>query len=652
MAALIWLVIVFAAYFAGHKPFTPGTAVAVVRSVAYLLAALAVLSLAGGLGRRLLPVMDDSPLESMALQAALGLGILSATILVLGATLGLSSYLAWGCGILLAIFRSDVFAWWRSWAGLAQVWQAGGRMGKCLGILSLLILCATLLVALAPPLKFDSLVYHLALPAAYIQAGRVEYLPWNVFWGMPQLAEILYTWSMLLAGGVSALSAGACLGWMAGVVALVGMLGLASRRLGSLAAWVAVASLLAGATAATELGWGYVEWFTVLYGVAFLTALEHWQESRRLIWLLWCGVTGGMAFSSKYSAAALLLAGFALVAWRSLREAGWRRGVFNSGIMLLGAAAAASPWLMKNILATGNPLYPFLLPGGAMDDYRLELYQGVAVWGDWRAALLLPWEATITGYEGAPGFGAAVGPLLLGLGLIYLLRRWMDKPPEAGAALPMALLGLLIWAVAGRLVGLLIQTRLYMAFLPAFAMLAAGGFCILAELRLPGVRLGRVAGSLVVLALGFTTLQVGIEAISRGASQALVGVRSTEEYLSANLGWHVPAMQQVRDLPDGSMALMLWEPRGLYCLPRCHPDEILDRWLRDYRVYGSPEAVLSAWQLAGYTHLLVYRAGMDFVRQDDRRYTPAVWQALDALLAKLPAPLETGEAYSLYTLIP
>jgi len=31
MAALIWLVIVFAAYFARHKPFTPGTAVAVVR---------------------------------------------------------------------------------------------------------------------------------------------------------------------------------------------------------------------------------------------------------------------------------------------------------------------------------------------------------------------------------------------------------------------------------------------------------------------------------------------------------------------------------------------------------------------------------------------------------------------------------------------
>ncbi len=33
---------------------------------------------------------------------------------------------------------------------------------------------------------------------------------------------------------------------------------------------------------------------------------------------------------------------------------------------------------------------------------------------------------------------------------------------------------------------------------------------------------------------------------------------------------------------------MLWEPRSLYCLPVCSPDEILDRWRGDLRTWDDP----------------------------------------------------------------
>ncbi len=138
------------------------------------------------------------------------------------------------------------------------------------------MLAATLVVSLAPAVKFDALVYHLALPHGYLAAGRVNYNPQNIFWGMPQVGEMLYLWALALAGDQAA----SCLGWGAGVLALLGILGYTRSLVGAPAAWVAVASLLAGFTLAAELSWGYVDYFSLLFGFAFLVALQRWLLCR------------------------------------------------------------------------------------------------------------------------------------------------------------------------------------------------------------------------------------------------------------------------------------------------------------------------------------------------------------------------------------
>jgi hypothetical protein len=204
--------------------------------------------------------------------------------------------------------------------------------------------------------------------------------------------------------------------------------------------------------------------------------------------------------------------------------------------------------------------------------------------------------------------------------------------------------------VAARLSGYLIQSRLYFSLFPAFALLAGAGFQSMEAIRLPGVRLGRVAGALVLLVFGFTAIQVGETAIRRGALQKLLALKDEASYLDDNLGWYGPAARATRDLPAGSRALMLWEPRSLYCAPVCLPDEVLDRWLNDLRAAGSADRVLQNWQEAGVTHLLYNRFGADYVRREDLRYKASDWQALDELLARLPAPADFGGAYLLYPL--
>jgi hypothetical protein len=319
-----------------------------------------------------------------------------------------------------------------------------------------------------------------------------------------------------------------------------------------------------------------------------------------------------------------------------------------------GAAALASlPWWLRNFFATGNPVYPFLLPAGAMTPLRLALYQNQPAWGGWENALLLPWQAVVQGLEGAPGFGASLGAPLLAFGALAWVG-WRGRAAHEQDAIRLAarfaIAGLVVWAIAGRVSGLLIQSRLYFAIFPAFGVLAAAGFTALEKFHWPGVRLGRIAALLFALVFSLNLLQLARLSLERGAPQTLLALQSTDDYLAANLGMTHLAMQALAALPPAARPLLLWEPRGCACLPACDPDEILDRWVSDARAgQHDPAAIFAAWRQAGYTHVLYYRAGADQFRADPR-LTPADWRALDATLARLTPVLDLNQIYTLYAL--
>jgi hypothetical protein len=117
----------------------------------------------------------------------------------------------------------------------------------------------------------------------------------------------------------------------------------------------------------------------------------------------------------------------------------------------------------------------------------------------------------------------------------------------------------------------------------------------------------------------------------------VLGLSSSQEYLDHNLGWYAPAMRVIHELPDENRVLLLWEPRSLYCLPACEPDEVLDRWLAERYDRGTGNAsgageILQSWQLPGYTHRLFHNTGADVVRREDQQhYDEADWRA-DELL--------------------
>jgi hypothetical protein len=646
---LIWIVVIVATYYLVHKPISLMQARNMLVACGHISIAFGLVSLGGWIGKSLMPKENHNALVQLALQAALGLGILSIGFFVIGSLLGLHPILMWALSLLLAVvFNRSIWAWYKlTWKALSLCWPSG-RLDFTIVTGIAIIIFATLLIGLAPPLKFDTLVYHLTLPRIYLQEGNISYLPQLFYWGMPQVTEMLYTWALALAGEDAAI----IFGWLIGLITLLGVFGYVRQLVGARAAWVAIASLLAGFTTASSLAWGYVGWMSMLYGLAFLASLESWVSTSDLRYLFLAAIFSGLALGAKYTNGVLLLTGIVVIIWAQRKNS--VRGILLNLFQFVSVTFLVFlPWLVKNYMATGNPAYPFFFPAGEMSQVRLALYQGQIPWGDWRDAVFLPFRATIYGLEGGAGYSASVGPLLLALGPFAWVGwriRTNAQRIKIKALFLIAMTGLVVWAITARLSGLLIQTRLYLALFPIFAILAGVGFDALSVINFPKVRLQRIVSVMVVLVLCLNVFAVSFDSLKKGAPQNFLSLQSDHDYLVNNLGWYTLAMDAIRELPSDAHVLMLWEPRSFYCQPLCDPDEVLDRWLVGLDRWETPSDVAYAWQEQGFSHILYYQTGAEFVRDSDQRYQLADWQALDLLLSDLSLLENFGDAYILYSL--
>lgn len=318
-----------------------------------------------GLGRR-------GVTQQVCVGTALGLGVLSILTLLLGVCGGLTWATAWalvGIGGMLGITRLAV----RKEVGRPRPTGGSGGTGPRIVAAGLLMLVLALPLAImlfgasVPPgvlwlgenKAYDVLEYHLQGPREYYEAGRIEFLPHNVYTSFPQQMETLYLLLMHLAGGalagaipaqflhalctllaVVALAAWAPAGWPRIVAAIVG---------GSVP-WLAYLGCLA-----------YVEGGMLLFAaVAGGLVQDHFRDSARCDWrtALAAGLCAGLAGGCKYTALGLVVAGLAL-AWLVSMRGGFSARLKRLAVLVGGATIAFSPWLIRNAVFTGNPVYPF-----------------------------------------------------------------------------------------------------------------------------------------------------------------------------------------------------------------------------------------------------------------------------------------------------
>lgn len=649
LAAFLIPVSVITFYYVTHKPFDPSFALAFSLNLWRILLAGSILALAGGIGNRLLPALPFHPLAALAVQAILGLGLIALLILLIGSVLGVYSWL-FAVFLLAGIFllRHSIRPWLEHWKTWKEIIQNSSTSERWIGILIIISLSSPLWTALAPPIKYDALVYHLTLPQAYLTAGRITHIPWLMMSGYPQNTEMLYLLAMSLGGA----SAATVLGWSFALLGLCGLFGWLLTHWDSRSAWAGCAALFVGSTLILSSGWGYVDWLGLLFGLGCLISLDGFQKTSKTSFLWLVGGMAGMAIGTKYPFGTLALVGLSSIIFLSRRSLKFLpRWILTFG---LATTLFTLPWLIKNALFTGNPVYPFFFPAAEMDEIRVSIYFEDEPYGDWQDVIFLPWRATIWGIEGGPGYAASIGPLLLGFGLLAWIGRHKLTPEQQQTlwlVTVFALAGWFMWAVGGRFTGYLLQTRMVYPIMPAFAALAAFGFRSASSLQLSTIRLQRVLTAMLLLVLSLTALEVNLDMLKRSTPQAALGITNLQDYLSSNTGWYQPAMEAIRSLPPGSRTLMIYEPRAFYCLPACKPDENLDRWRRDWTRFADFSVIRRQWQNEGFTHLLVFRLGVEFMKDNpDPKHPLPSLLALEAFLDTLPILEDIGGVYQLYTL--
>jgi hypothetical protein len=267
----------------------------------------------------------------------------------------------------------------------------------------------------------------------------------------------------------------------------------------------------------------------------------------------------------------------------------------------------------------------------------------------------LPIRATIMGVDGAHGYSVSMGPLLLGLGAVAFLG-WEEKDPEHKLSIVnaglIAFFGLLVWAIGNQFSGYLIQTRFYFVLFPAFSILAGFGYFQIKQYQIGQVRIKKLINIFVIMVLTFNSFQLIAEMVEKDVLPNVFGFQSNQEYLEKTLGWYARAIDEINLLDESEKVLFLYEPRGFGCIPKCDPDEILDHWKVTFHEFTSNEEIISKWKNEGFTHILVYTKGMEFLREEqDPHHPPIELDALEKLTTSFSLVANYGDWYKLYSLV-
>jgi len=254
----------------------------------------------------------------------------------------------------------------RMGSDLRRVLSGHGVAGWLVVLIAAVVGALALLYALTPPVQSDALRYHLAAPAEWIKAGRITYLPGSVASNFPFLVEMNFALALLCG-----LPAGAKLVHLfylvlaAGGVALIAG-NIARREDGipkGLRPGLLAATLLLTHPIASLIGsWAFVELASLAYLLGMIWALVRWAENKRTEELVLAALFGGAAFASKYTnlaplGFAALLAGI-IAGWKQPWPKGLREGFLTACAFGLIGCAVCSPWLIRNFINTGNPVYP------------------------------------------------------------------------------------------------------------------------------------------------------------------------------------------------------------------------------------------------------------------------------------------------------
>jgi 4-amino-4-deoxy-L-arabinose transferase-like glycosyltransferase len=665
-----WAVFAAAAYFlsAGHplakawpfigEIFTPGSSTAdwaqrwkvIGRSFLDLSSALGILGATRSLGRRIRKWLFLEPGHDwLRLGFDLGLGMAAMDLFWMGTGLtGLwfpALEASFGAALLF-LFLWDMAHWGDIGEKIRSLRPPGDPGLLFLAGIGALYWIFALLQGLAPETFYDSMVYHLAVPADWLLRHGMTDLPGNFFSNYPYGGEFYFLNGLALQGteaakllhvflyGAGALFAG---GW-------------AWERAGREAGWLALGLVL------TFPLFSICAWSTAVEGVLVLALLLFAYSLGRLGltpenrggWALALGLSAGLAFSVKYTA---LLAVVGLsAAFLFQRPRAFGKAFRSSWLPLLGAAALLGlPWIVKNLAYTGNPFFPYFMSffhGRHLTAFGYQsLLREQQGWvtdgpGDWWK---LPWILTM----GNPDSFDFCGPLALALVPALLGFRWRDPS-----------LRLLAWAaplifLAGLCLTHILRFSLF-GFVALDLLLGAGLYG--GNRPAWGKAAAWFAGA---VGLGCFAYLAAINHYYDSPAGIWTGSQTREQYLEGRgriTPYEAMAEWINQNTPKDAGLLVVGDARGLYYGRPFRTNSVFDAQDLARAARESTDAGGVALRLKemGVDDLAVN--GLEGIRVSAGYHhydlTPAEWQRLDDFIQTYTEPVYASNLQAVYRILP
>jgi hypothetical protein len=474
---------------------------------------------------------------------------------------------------------------------------------RVIAVAALIGLAALALVPVlaAPPVMYDTLNYHLAFPSQWLKAGGFVEFPRHGFSYYPSSYGVLYGFALATVGAWGATAIHFWFGALAAAVAAV-----LGRRLGGArtAVWAAACFVLTPAV--LEVGtYASADLAVAAWGgaaVASVLPLRGREWSTRS-WIVG-GLLLGCAVASKYLAGAVIL-----VPWLVTAAVGVKRAGVVRSLPAWAAAAALPvlPWAARNVVWTGNPVYPYLQAvfGGPETGMSVggeilkagETAPGTAIW----AAQTVGGLALRTVEPLRQG--GLLGPhwllLLLVAAALFAFNRTRSGHRSLEAAMwTYTGIGLLAW-------GSLVQMARFLLPVLVVAAPLAGAAAVFLTSR--PRRLVRWSFSLLLLTIlvwnsTMIATRQNIDRLGYAAGQI-----SGREYLER---WasYAPVLDHLNnELPPASRVLFVAEPRSLYVEPSVVVEDPFQvPLLVELATHADSEGDLAQQLLAGgITHVLV-----------------------------------------------
>lgn len=215
------------------------------------------------------------------------------------------------------------------------------------------------LMCLLPPVSRDALIHHLAIPKLWIRHGGWFETPWAEFSYFPMNVDLLYLVPLAFGNDVMPAFIHMLFGWGTGYLVYRYLCDHEGRAWGLLGLLVFASTPMVIRLSVTA----YVDLGLVFFTTASVLAYLHWRVDGygEAKWLILSAACMGLAAGTKYNAFISWIFLNGAVCFLYARDTGKQlQAVRWGGLFFLVALAVVSPWLIKNLILKGNPVYPLM----------------------------------------------------------------------------------------------------------------------------------------------------------------------------------------------------------------------------------------------------------------------------------------------------